>query len=86
MSKPNAPGFGFLHALGDSGPPNTEHVLAQRPLQRVLAFRGRSIDDVVNSQIVKNEISGYWKLYRQIQRHSEIVDLERQWNPLGKIA
>ena len=86
MSKPNPLGFGFIQGLGDGGPPNTEYVQVQRPLQRVLAFRGRSIDDVVNSQIIKNEISGYWKLYRQIQRHSEIVDLERQWNPLGKIA
>ena len=58
----------------------TEHVMIQRPLQRVLAFRGRSIDDVVNDRLVKNEIVGYWKLYKQIERSSEVVDLERQWN------
>jgi hypothetical protein len=74
--------------LGSVGVPppeqgGTEHVLLQRPLQRVMAFRARSIDDVVNDPIVKNEIYGYWKLYRSIQRHSETVDLERQWNPLG---
>jgi hypothetical protein len=61
-------------------PDRTEHVMIQRPLQRVLAFRGRSIDDVVNDRIVKNEIYGYWKLYKQVERTCEVVDLERQWN------
>ncbi len=58
----------------------TEHVMIRRPLQRVLAFRGRSIDDVVNDPVVKNEIYGYWKLHKQVQRTTEVVDLERQWN------
>ena len=59
--------------------------MIQRPLQRVLAFRGRSIDDVVNDRIVKNEILGYWKLYKQIERATEVVDLERQWNARTRI-
>ena len=58
----------------------TEYVLLHRPLQRLLAFRRRTIDDVVNDPFVKNEIFGYWKLHKQIQRTSEVVDLERQWN------
>lgn len=58
----------------------TEHVMTQRPLRRVLAFRGRTIDDVINDPIVKNEIFAFWKLSKQIQRTSEVVDLERQWN------
>jgi hypothetical protein len=58
----------------------TEHVMTQRPLQRILAFRGRSIDDVVNDRIVKNEIYGYWKLHKQVERTCDVVDLERQWN------
>ena len=63
----------------------TEHVMIQRPLQRVLAFRGRSIDDVVNDRLVKNEIYGYWKLYKQVERTCEVVDLERQWNTRGRV-
>jgi hypothetical protein len=59
----------------------TEHVMIRRPLERVLAFRNRTIDDVVNDPFVKNEIFGYWKLHKQILRTSEVVDLERQWNP-----
>ena len=70
-------------ARSDSDEPATEHVVVQRPLQRVLAFRGRSIDDVVNCPIVKNEIYGYWKLMGHIKRHSEVLELERQWNALG---
>jgi len=58
----------------------TEHVMIQRPLQRVLAFTRRSIDDVVNDPIVKREVLGYYKLYRQIGRAVEVSELERQWN------
>jgi hypothetical protein len=59
----------------------TEHLMIRRSLERVLAFRNRTIDDVVNDPFVKNEIFGYWKLHKQILRTSEVVDLERQWNP-----
>ena len=54
--------------------------MLQRPLQRVLAFRGRTIDDVVNDPFVKNEIFGYWKVHKQVQRICEVAELERQWN------
>ena len=59
--------------------PRVERVV-QRPLDRVLAFTGRTIDDVVNGPMVKNQVHGYYKLYRQVQRVSDIRDLERQWN------
>ena len=58
----------------------TEYVMPIRVLRRVLALRRRTIDDVVNDPYVKNEIFGYWKLHKQVQRTCEIVDLERQWN------
>jgi hypothetical protein len=77
-----------IHGLGISGvhlgrQPNehTEHVIIQRPLDRILCFTGYSIDDVVNNPIAKHALIGYYKLSRQIQRRSECVDLERQWNP-----
>jgi hypothetical protein len=63
----------------------TEHVMIQRPLQRILAFRGRSLDDVVNHRIVKNEIYGYWKLHKQVERTCEVVDLERQWSSRDRV-
>ena len=43
----------------------------------------RSIDDIVNNPIVKNEILGYYKLHLWVARESEISDMERAWNPLG---
>ena len=65
---------------GDLAQP-VEHVVTQRLLHRVLAFTRRTIDDVVNDPIAKNEVFGYYKLHRQIERASEVRDLERQWNP-----
>ena len=85
MSNLSFLGLRSFRRRGRTGTP-TEHVTGRRPLSRVLAFRGRSIDDVVNDPIVKNEIFGYWKLYRAIQRYDEVAELERQWNPLGERA
>jgi hypothetical protein len=77
--------LGFTRTrLARSTGPSMEHVLIRRPLHRVLAFTGRTIDDVVNCRIVKNEVIGYYKLSRQIDRVTEVGELERQWNPLGR--
>ena len=65
---------------GDAVQP-VEQVVSQRLLHRVLASTRRTIDDVVNDPVAKNEVFGYYKLHRQIQRSSEVRDLERQWNP-----
>ena len=59
-----------------------ELVLVHRPLDRILAYVGYTIDDVVDNPIAKNAVLGYYKLHRQIERGCEIVDLERQWNPI----
>jgi hypothetical protein len=59
-----------------------EHIVRLRALNRVLAFTGRSIDDVVNNPIVKNEVLGWYKLHKWIHRGMEISDLERQWNSI----
>ena len=62
---------------------NMEIVMHQRPLRRVLAFTRRTIDDVINCPIAKNEVLGYYKLHCWIRRESQISELERQWNPMG---
>ena len=61
-----------------------EELIVQRPLHRVLAFTGKTIDDIVNDPISKNHVLGYYKMMRQVQRGCEVVDLERWWNPLGR--
>ena len=60
-----------------------EHLLVQRPLTRILAFTRRTIDDVVNDPIAKNQVYGFFKLAKQIERSAEIRELERQWNPVA---
>ena len=67
--------------LDDAGPDPLVERVVQRPLNRVLAFTGRTIDDVVNDPMVKNQVYGYYKLHCQIERAAEVRDLERQWNP-----
>jgi aromatic ring hydroxylase len=59
-----------------------EYVIRLRALHRVLAFTGRSIDDIVNHPIVKNEVLGWYKLQKWIERENEISELEQQWNRL----
>jgi hypothetical protein len=60
-----------------------EHRMVVKRLNRVLSFIGLTIDDVVNSRIAKNQVLGYYKLSKWVDRGSEIVELERQWNPNG---
>lgn len=60
--------------------PRTTHVVVQQPLRRVMAAIGLSIDDVVNDPISRNLVFGYYKLYKQVKRTCEVVDLERWWN------
>ena len=77
-----------LDYLGDALPPPAraddsalERRVIQKRLNRVLAFTGLTIDDVVNSPIARNQVIGYWKLSKLIDRRGEVLDLERQWNP-----
>ena len=78
----NGLGLGFRHRAEEAAD-RTEFILIQRPLQRILAFTRRSIDDVVNDPIAKREVLGYYKLHKQIARAGEVGDLERQWNSVA---
>jgi hypothetical protein len=81
MSDPNVLGLGVFVPDKPDGD-LVEHVIVQRPLHRVLAFTRRTIDDVINDPVARNEVLGYYKLYRWVQRECEVTELERQWNPL----
>jgi hypothetical protein len=67
----------------DRGAEALRQVVIQTRLNRVLAFTRLTIDDVVNNPIAKNQVLGYYKLSKMIDRRGEIVELERQWNPVG---
>ena len=74
--------LGFsIPALPRLATTDTEQIITQRPIQRILAFLGRSIDDVCNDPITKNQVFGFFKLHNEIKRRAEIYELERQWNP-----
>ena len=75
-------GFGSGPLRRADSSDRTEYVLTQRPLSRILSLTRRSIDDVVNDRIAKNEVLGYFKLSKQIERAVEVRELERQWNAL----
>ncbi len=55
-------GLGVRRRAEGSAGDRTEFLLVQRPIQRILAFTRRSIDDVVNDPIAKRELLGYYKL------------------------
>ena len=75
------PGLGgSWQRFGRPAGPMPQFVINEQPLRRVLAFTGRSIDDVVNCPIAKREVLGFYKLHRQVERSCEITELERWWN------
>ena len=74
--------FNFRRPVAPDLNDATTIVHPERVLRKILAFTNRTIDDVVNDPYAKNEILGYYKLHRSIERSSEVTDLERQWNPL----
>ena len=71
--------FNFTRHVAPDLNDATTIVHPERVLRRLLAFTNRTIDDVVNSPQAKNEILGYYKLHRSIERSSEVTELERQW-------
>lgn len=54
-------------------------ILPHRPLRQLLEFTRHSIDDIINDEIAKREVLGYYKLKCDIQRRCEATDLERWW-------
>ena len=75
--------FGRRH-LPPPAEGRTELLQPQRPLRRVLAFTGHTIDDVVNSPIAKRQVAGYYKLHKWVDREGERGELERQWNAVPR--
>jgi hypothetical protein len=61
--------------------PGLHRFVIVKRLNRVLEFTGLTIDDVVNCPISKNKVRSYYKLSKLIDCKSEIVELEKQWNP-----
>lgn len=61
-----------------------EHVEVRQPLRRVLAFCGRTIDEIVNCPVARREVLGWVRLHTWVERGCELRELEQQWNALGE--
>ena len=57
-------------------------VVVQRRFSRLLAFAGWTIDDVVSNPIAKRDVYRWFKTDRRLHRRLEVLELEKQWNPL----
>ena len=76
-------GFGLQFPERESAQePRTSHVVIQSVLHRVMNFTGRTIDDIINSPIARRDVQAYFKIHKFVERRSEVVELERQWNPM----
>ncbi len=79
------PGGHRVFVSGRSGAADVELLVRrQNSLQRVLSHTGKTLDDVINCPISRDLVRGYYKLSCDIDRRSETIELERQWNPLGR--
>ena len=55
-------------------------------LSRVLAFCGWSLRDLEHNVVARREVAFYLDVDAEIGRRAEVLDLEQQWNPLGRPA
>ncbi len=78
MSLPS--GFGFRWSVSGPALEQTQEVLFQHSLYRIMAFLDISIDQVCNDPIARSKVACYYKLDQDIQRGIEVSDLERQWS------
>jgi hypothetical protein len=81
--------FGFLGG-GAGQVPGTEHLrheqqVARLALHRVLEFLGFSIDDVLNDAIVRNQVLGYYRLCRFVERRCDEIEHERRGQSVGQV-
>lgn len=68
----------------DLGLPMVEHIQRADTMRRLLAFAGRSIDDIVNCPVARRDVISYYRIGHQMRRITEVDALEHQWNPLRR--
>ncbi len=54
-----------------------------RRLDRVLAFCGLELSDVLGSVVEARRVEFYLSLDQEMTRRQHVLDLEKQWNPHG---
>ncbi|MFI5378173.1 MAG: hypothetical protein ACHRHE_02600 [Tepidisphaerales bacterium] len=73
-------GFGFRWSGATPDLPPSQEVLVQRPLLRIMAFLRISIDQVCNDPIAASKVACYYRLQKELDRQTELSELERQWS------
>ena len=58
------------------------HSVHHTPLQRILAFRNLSIDDVIDNPVAWTEVYYLWRIHNLIQRRYVAMEQER-WRERG---
>lgn len=54
------------------------HSVHHTPLQRILAFRNLSIDDVIDNPVARTEVYYLWRIHNLIGRRCKAVDEQRR--------
>ena len=70
--------------LNPFGGTPVEYLQRADEMRRLLAFAGRTIDEVVNCPVARREVISYFRIGHQMRRIAEVDALERQWNPLRR--
>ena len=79
--------FGFNSPVGPPAEADAlRDLVSLDRLSRVLAFCGWSLRDLRHNVVARREVAFYLDVDAQIGRRAEVLDLEQQWNPLGRPA
>lgn len=60
------------------------HIVSMDRLGWILAFCGRTWEELEADGVARRQVAFYVEVDREMGRRAEIVDLEKQWNPLGR--
>ena len=56
-----------------------------RRLAWILAFCGLEVADLDTSVVARRQVAFYLRLDREMARREQVLELEEQWNPLGRM-
>ena len=80
--------WSFTHSyFGPAAEADTRrHVVSMDRLGWILAFCGRRFEELETDIIARRQVAFYLAVDREMARRDEVAELEKQWNPLGRMA
>lgn len=60
------------------------HLVSVDRLGWILAFCDRRFEELETDIIARRQVQFYVEVDREIGRRAEVLELEKQWNPLGR--